>query len=187
MRSRSGVGKFVYNGRIVARREQLELPLVTEFASDAAILILVRDAETDHPAVLLARRIAGPSAGRYTFPGGKVEPGETGIKGVLRETLEEVGWGVDREDVIGATRRPVRIVADGVQRRVHNFFCFYDEAVGDQLPQRTEADKLLEWEWYSLPEVASLVSQGLLHSSIFSGWWLEEIAQAREVSNLELD
>lgn len=41
--------------------------------------------------VLLARRVAAPMAGRFTLPGGLVEPGETLAEAARRETREEVG------------------------------------------------------------------------------------------------
>ena len=41
--------------------------------------------------VLLAQRVAAPRAGRFTLPGGLVEPGETLAEAALRETREEVG------------------------------------------------------------------------------------------------
>jgi 8-oxo-dGTP diphosphatase len=58
--------------------------------------------------LLLVRRAAGPGAGRWSVPGGRVEPGETVSAAAVRELHEEtglratcgafVGW-VERIDV----------------------------------------------------------------------------------------
>jgi mutator protein MutT len=46
--------------------------------------------------VLITQRPEGtPKAGSWEFPGGKIEPGETGRACVERETLEEVGVSVN--------------------------------------------------------------------------------------------
>jgi 8-oxo-dGTP diphosphatase len=41
--------------------------------------------------VLLGERLVEPARGLYTFPGGRVEVGETLAEAALRELLEEVG------------------------------------------------------------------------------------------------
>jgi acetyl-CoA carboxylase carboxyl transferase subunit beta len=45
-------------------------------------------------AVLLVRRANPPLAGRWTLPGGKVEPGETPAEAIVREVREETGLDV---------------------------------------------------------------------------------------------
>jgi 8-oxo-dGTP diphosphatase len=42
------------------------------------------------PKVLIARRSYGDLAGRWEFPGGKVEPGETSAQALVREIREEM-------------------------------------------------------------------------------------------------
>lgn len=48
-------------------------------------------AVVDRGAVLLVRRANPPDAGRWGFPGGKIEPGETIRQAAVRELYEETG------------------------------------------------------------------------------------------------
>jgi 8-oxo-dGTP pyrophosphatase MutT (NUDIX family) len=43
----------------------------------------------------------GAHSGQISFPGGKAEPGETGIETALREAHEEIGVSLDRIEVLG--------------------------------------------------------------------------------------
>ena len=54
--------------------------------------VVVGAAIVRHGRVLAARRTTPPSAaGRWEFPGGKVEPGETAAESLVREVAEELG------------------------------------------------------------------------------------------------
>ena len=52
----------------------------------AAIAVVRRDGR-----FLLVRRVNPPDPGRWGFPGGKVEPGETVAEAAVRELAEETG------------------------------------------------------------------------------------------------
>jgi 8-oxo-dGTP diphosphatase len=58
--------------------------------------------------VLVAQRGTGPLAGRWEFPGGKVEPGEDDLAALVRECAEEMGVAVLPRGFLG------EVVLDGV-------------------------------------------------------------------------
>ncbi len=78
--------------------------------------------------LLLIRRGHAPSAGLWSVPGGRVEPGETGAEAVVREVAEETGLRVVPRSVVGR----VRIPGDGVLFTVTDWLCTLAEP--DQVP-----------------------------------------------------
>lgn len=70
----------------------------------AAVTMILRPGPSV-PEVLLierAKREGDPWSGHMAFPGGRAEPGDPSLQGTAeRETLEEVGLGLDRGEVIG--------------------------------------------------------------------------------------
>ena len=56
--------------------------------------------------LLLIQRGHDPEAGRWSLPGGRVEPGETDAQALAREMLEETGLVVTPGPLIGAVERP---------------------------------------------------------------------------------
>lgn len=112
--------------------------------------------------VLAARRSASmPLAGKWEFPGGKVEPGEQPQDALVREITEE----------LGVTVRVDRFLATGThtsgQRHIvlDVYLCALDD---DQTPVPTEHDALawlgrdalsrVDWAEADLPAVAALRS-----------------------------
>jgi len=61
--------------------------------------------------VLLLRRGIEPQIGKWTFPGGYVDLGETPAAAALRETREEVGMQVELGRVLGVYADPAHPVA----------------------------------------------------------------------------
>jgi ADP-ribose pyrophosphatase YjhB (NUDIX family) len=68
----------------------------------------------DSGRVLLLRRGIVPQIGRWTFPGGYVDLGETPAQAAVRETLEEVGMRVTLGSLLGLfadPQNPLAVVA----------------------------------------------------------------------------
>ena len=61
---------------------------------------------------LLVRRAHPPAQGKWSIPGGRVEPGETGEQAVVRELLEETGLATAYylpKDDLCADARPIEL------------------------------------------------------------------------------
>jgi 8-oxo-dGTP diphosphatase len=56
--------------------------------------------------LLLIQRGHDPEAGRWSLPGGRVEPGETDAEALVREMREETGLMVVPGPLVGAVSRP---------------------------------------------------------------------------------
>ena len=69
--------------------------------------------------LLLVRRGHAPSAGLWSVPGGRVEPGESEAEAVVREVAEETGLAVRPDRVVGR----VRVDGDGVVFAVTDWAC----------------------------------------------------------------
>lgn len=60
----------------------------------------------DDGRLLVVRRAREPGSGRWSVPGGRVEPGETDLDAVRREVLEETGLHVNVGLRVGTVLRP---------------------------------------------------------------------------------
>lgn len=59
----------------------------------------------DGDKVLIAQRQGGPLAGKWEFPGGKLEPGESPEQCLARELKEELGIDVTVKDIFAVVPR----------------------------------------------------------------------------------
>jgi len=107
--------------------------------------------DLDRPNRLLAARRRAPTslAGRWEFPGGKVEPGETPEGALRREIHEELGVGLRLgSELVGPHGRPWSLTARYVMR-----LWFATVAHGEPAPL-TEHDEL-RWlaagAWHEVP------------------------------------
>jgi 8-oxo-dGTP diphosphatase len=72
------------------------------------VVQVVGAAVVDGDRVLVAQRSGGPFDGRWEFPGGKVEPGESDLAALVRECGEELGVQIAPETFVG------EVLLDGV-------------------------------------------------------------------------
>ena len=107
---------------------------------------VVAGAIIDGGRVLVARRVGAASdgAGRWEFPGGKVQPGESEEQALQRELLEEVGLRALIRDRVG----PMVLVRPGVQLR-----CYRADRVGEDELVLTAHDEV---RWVDAAELARL-------------------------------
>src|SRR5437016_7375189 len=63
---------------------------------------------TDGELILLIKRGHEPEAGRWSIPGGRIEPGESDQQALVREVREETGLAVTAGVLAGTVERPAR-------------------------------------------------------------------------------
>jgi 8-oxo-dGTP diphosphatase len=68
--------------------------------------------------LLMIKRGRAPSAGLWSVPGGRVEPGESDEAAVVREMREETGLEVSVGRYVGSVERPG---PGGVTYEIHNY------------------------------------------------------------------
>jgi len=91
--------------------------------------------------ILLAHPTNSPWRGTYTIPKGKVEKGEELIDTAIRETEEEIGILISKNDI---TDEPLKIDysdEDGfVYKEVYYFPVFLEDEISNFKPQLKEVD-----------------------------------------------
>ena len=96
--------------RRLARAMQAHLDALAAAAARRALDVVqvVGAAIVSGDRVLVAQRAGGPFDGCWEFPGGKVEPGESDLSGLVREIHEELGVAVVPQAFLG------EVLLDGV-------------------------------------------------------------------------
>lgn len=101
--------------------------------------------QDDDGRLLVVRRGREPAAGRWTLPGGRVEPGERAADTVVRELREETGLDVEVTGFIGFSE-----VFEGDQHFV--ILDFLAAVVGGEARAGDDADAVA---WVTRDELAS--------------------------------
>jgi 8-oxo-dGTP diphosphatase len=105
--------------------------------------------------LLLIKRGHEPGLGRWSVPGGRIEPGETDQEAVVRETREETGLVVTPGPLIGRVRRPA--APAGTELDIRDYAA---AIVGGQLAAGDDADDVM---WAEADELDALpLADGLL-------------------------
>jgi ADP-ribose pyrophosphatase YjhB (NUDIX family) len=102
--------------------------------------------------VLLVRRANPPDQGRWGFPGGRIEPGETLAAAALRELAEETGVVAESGAVLGAFDS----VHDGADGRLAHHYVLVAVGCRWVSGDGAAADDALDTGWFTPEEIAAL-------------------------------
>jgi 8-oxo-dGTP diphosphatase len=111
--------------------------------------------------LLLVRRANPPSAGLWSVPGGRVEPGEDDGAAVVRELREETGLDVSVGAFVGAVDRDG---PDGIVYEIHDYAATVTGGV------LRAGDDASDASWFAPAELEDLpVAPGVLDALRFWG------------------
>lgn len=118
--------------------------------------------------VLLARRAKAPGAGRFSLPGGLVEPGETLAEAALRELAEETGV---TAQIVGFNRHVEVVERDdaGAVKRHFVVASFVGTWLAGEGVVGPEASEIL---WAKRDEIAGLPITDQLGPVLEGAWCL---------------
>ena len=119
----------------------------------AALLLLYPDRGQVRLPLTVRRHDLPQHAGQVSFPGGRIDPGETPVDAALRETHEELGVAPDEVRVLGPLSSLWVVVSN------HLLFPFI--GVADRRPDfRPAADEVAELLEVALPDVRDPANLG---------------------------
>ncbi|HEY5985258.1 MAG TPA: NUDIX domain-containing protein [Streptosporangiaceae bacterium] len=110
--------------------------------------------------LLLIKRGHPPQAGRWSLPGGRIEPGESDEQALVREVLEETGLRVSPGRLVGSVERP------GSGDAVLDIRDYAASVTGGELLPGDDAD---DARWVGPPDLGGLpLTSGLAEA--LAGW-----------------
>lgn len=120
--------------------------------------------------VLLVQRAREPNRGRWSYPGGKTEPGETARESARREVFEETGLEVALEGVVD--------VYDAIIPPYH--YCVTDflarpAVATTDLPPLSPDDDVMDARWVSIHETAEYNLTPAMDQVLRRALWLRGV------------
>jgi 8-oxo-dGTP diphosphatase len=115
--------------------------------------------------LLLLKRGKAPNIGRYVPVGGKVEPFERPIDTAIRETQEETGLLLHKEQLTY-----IGVLAESSPSPAYNWVCFIYKAEIDHIPPPACDEGVLEWVALSqIPQLPIPPTDGLIYEYMLQG------------------
>ncbi len=107
--------------------------------------------------LLVVQRGHAPAVGRWSIPGGRVEPGESDAQAVSREVAEETGLTVRAGELAGMVERP------GLGGSVYEIYDYDAVLIGGDGDRAAADSDAADLRWVGSDELAGLpVTDGLL-------------------------
>ena len=134
---------------------ELDVPLRGPLVGTSAVV--VRDGK-----VLLGRRRGSHGDGEWSFPGGKVAPGEKAADAAARELEEETG-------LVATSVKPIMWTDDFFPEQGLHYVTLHYAVEAEGEPVTTEPDKMVEWGWFDWDDLPRPVF-GPVTALVETGW-----------------
>ncbi|KAG7352374.1 NUDIX hydrolase domain-like protein [Nitzschia inconspicua] len=133
-------------------------------AVSTAVRCHVNDSSGSEPCYLLIKRGNPPNAGKWSFPGGKLEWGESTIVGAQRELTEETSFhgqdSLEWHPEPYATADSIIAAADNHETSFHFLIAIaFAQLQADALPIVKSKDDAKEAKWWPLSEIQVMTNE----------------------------
>lgn len=122
--------------------------LFPDLPTQALPTVAVGAIAVERGVLLLVRRLHPPEAGRWTLPGGRVQPGETLAAAVEREVAEETGLAVRCGGFVGWAER--------ISAGYHYVILDFEVIVLEEGEEPCPGDDASEAAWVALEDLGAI-------------------------------